>query len=246
VYDSLARDPRSPDSFIVREPARAEWIELPLAPQLESWMAKDHPDSQRLRAFVDDVLPRVRPFIQDGQSAFELDVQLKSPIPLTRGGRDMDNYLFPIMARLDALRDRVVSVFGQKGRGETSRLRAGPVYDAPPPGAGWQFAGTQASGFAGSVAWRDAVSANLAPVSQAVPPGPLELQIAFRGMRSSWHQDWKPTIDGLGAILGLEPDGRGHADDSRVTRLALHRMRDDSLGTNTLIGIWWRPAGGLP
>lgn len=41
-------------------------------------------------------------------------------------------------------------------------------------------------------------------------------------------------------ILGLEHDGR-HADDARITRLALHRMADPSPAARTLIGVWWRP-----
>jgi hypothetical protein len=132
-------------------------------------------------------------------------------------------------------------VFGAKGVGSESRVRAGAVQDEPPPATGWTFAGTEAAGAAGSVAWRDRVASSLSPATQSAAPGPLEVQITFRGNRSNWHQDWKPTIDGLAAVLGFEPNGR-HADDSRITRLALHRMADRSLGPRTHIGVWWRPA----
>jgi hypothetical protein len=42
-------------------------VSLPIAPQLENWMSKDGPDSQRLRAFVEDALPRIAPYIVDAE-----------------------------------------------------------------------------------------------------------------------------------------------------------------------------------
>ena len=240
-YSSLPPAADDPRACSIRSPAGAEWVPLPLAPQLESWMAKDHPDSQRLRAFVDDALLRISPYIEGGSCGLELDVRLAPSIPLTIGGRDIDNYLFPLISRLGERRASIVSAFGAKGVGEQSRVRAGSVRDDSPPTTGWRFAHTEAAGPAGSARWRDLVIANLLPMPEVVPPGPLEMHITFRGNRTNWHQDWKPTIDGLGAILGLEHNG-GHADDSRITRLALHQMADSSLGSRTLIGVWWRAA----
>ena len=61
-------------------------MSLPIAPQLESWMSKDSPDSQRLRAFVEDALPRIAPYIVDASCGLELDVRLAARFPLITGG----------------------------------------------------------------------------------------------------------------------------------------------------------------
>jgi hypothetical protein len=97
-------DAQDPRAFVVRSPANVDWLSLSIAPQLESWMAKDHPDSQRLRAFVDDALPLIAPYIDGASSGLELDVRLAARVPLITGGRDIDNYLFPLMLRLGVLR----------------------------------------------------------------------------------------------------------------------------------------------
>lgn len=202
-------------------------------------MAKDHPDSQRLREFIDDADPRLAPYIEGTRCGLELSVRLGPGVLIGQGGRDLDNYLFPLVNRLGAA--RLISVFGSKDLGALSNARVGAVQDHSPPKSGWSFASSEASGPAGSVAWRDTVKTHLS-LCEVAPAGALELQVTFRGARGNWHYDWKATIDALGAILGLEPNGR-HANDSRITRLALHRMDDLTLGSRTLIGVWWRQTG---
>lgn len=238
VYSDLPADRRNPAAFIVRNRPEVSWSDLPLAPRLESWMSKDHPDSVRLREFIDDAVPRLAHHVEGERCGLELTVRLPDGLLIDQGGRDLDNYLFPLVNKLGAA--RLVSVFGTKETGALSRARAGVVRDEAPPMTGWSFASSEAIGPAGSILWRDSVKANLS-LSESAPSGPLEVQVTFRGSRGNWHYDWKATIDALGAILGLEPNGR-HANDSRITRLALHRMHDSRLAPRTLIGIWWRAA----
>lgn len=124
------------------DPGRA--MSLPLAPRLESWMAKDHPDSQRLREFIDDTLPRIGPYIEGPRCGLELAVRLSERIPLITGGRDLDNYRFPLVYRLG---DGAPGSSRCSGRRNwvtnRPRIRAHAVEDEPPPRSGWTFAGTE-------------------------------------------------------------------------------------------------------
>jgi hypothetical protein len=76
------------------------------------------------------------------------------------------------------------------------------------------------------------------------PDGPLELQLALAvASRRNWAWLWKPAIDSLGAILGIEnPRKPFSTRDDRIVRLALHRTIDDTLGNRVRVGVWWRTA----
>jgi len=50
----------------------------------------------------------------DGRLAVELSVGLRGELALTSGGRDLDNYLFPLAQRLGPA--RIAAMFGRKVR----------------------------------------------------------------------------------------------------------------------------------
>jgi hypothetical protein len=64
-----------------------------------------------------------------GPLVVELTVGLPPEIPLTSGGRDLDNYLYPVAHRLGP--HRLSAVFARKIHG-SSRLTAGPAQPEPP------------------------------------------------------------------------------------------------------------------
>jgi hypothetical protein len=77
-------------------------LHLTLRPQLESWMAKDHPDQRRLRAFLDQFeLDLGQASTPPAPLAFELTVLIPPTSSPLRGGSDLDNFLTPILRRLD-------------------------------------------------------------------------------------------------------------------------------------------------
>jgi len=76
---------------------------LQTAPVLESWDAVGHPHQRRLAAYLDEVNAVVRACVSDDchHLALELTVGLPEEVALTKGGRDLDNYLSPIAQRID-------------------------------------------------------------------------------------------------------------------------------------------------
>jgi hypothetical protein len=60
----------------------------------------------------------------NGQVAAELAVRFPHHVPLMNGGRDLDNYPFPIAQRL--VPRRLAAMFGRKTHG-TSWLAVGPA-----------------------------------------------------------------------------------------------------------------------
>jgi hypothetical protein len=96
-------------------------LELGLTPRLESWERREHPAQVALREFVAHVHELVDPQIEStqGELAFRLEVGLARDVdPLWE--RDLDNYLLPIARTLP---ERVVSVWGTKGRAERLCVR---------------------------------------------------------------------------------------------------------------------------
>ena len=70
----------------------------------------------RLGAFLDHAEAAAAPMIAavDGRLAVELSVGLRGELALTSGGRDLDNYLFPLAQRLGPA--RIAAMFGRKVR----------------------------------------------------------------------------------------------------------------------------------
>jgi hypothetical protein len=137
--------------------------------------------------------------------------------------------------------ERVVSVWGTKGRDPRSFVRVERAVEvAPPPG--WQ--GFEVSRAPGSDRyWKAAVRRAVAG-SEELPPGPVGLQLALAiGPERSWPAMWKASIDGLEPLLGKTYEDRiWHPQDGRVVRLGLHRTVDYSLANDASMTLWARAA----
>jgi hypothetical protein len=99
-------------------------------------------------------------------------------------------------------------------------------------------------------AWKQQLAAGLAASTNlwVLPPGPVAIHIAFRvGPHRNWATLWKPAIDALGGVLGVDNPTKPFAPrDDRITELGLQHSIDPSLGHAVQIDVWWRPAGNEP
>jgi len=77
-------------------------VALNVQPQLASWDIARSPGQLRLGDFLDHAEAAAAPLMAavDGLLAVELTIGLPSELSLTGGGRDLDNYLFPLAQRL--------------------------------------------------------------------------------------------------------------------------------------------------
>jgi hypothetical protein len=217
---------------------------LSIAPQLESWDAKGSPSQVRLAAFLDHAEQTVAARIAavDGPLAISLSVGLPEATSLTGGGRDLDNFLFPIVRRLG--HQRVFAAHARKWHGASTITVEAATLEGDDD-AGWSFASVRTSSSPAYAAWKAAVSQQL-QAQDVVPAGDgaIELRLCLRVSRSrNWAWLWKPAIDALGCILGEDAGGRRfHPLDDRIVALGLHRTVDETLGNDIEIGVWWRSA----
>jgi hypothetical protein len=169
----------------------------------------------------------------------ELTVGLRSGLALDRGGRDLDNYLLPIARRIGA--HRIDAMFGRKLHAATSTIAVGTAvqrHDLP----GEPQLLIRVTGSSESPAWKQQIhDASRAVCSSSWPPGPMTLCIRFGvSSRRNWSTLWKPAIDALGPVLGIQdPSQPFRPDDDRIVDLALHRTINDALGTEVEIEAWW-------
>lgn len=211
-----------------------------MAPVLESWNASQHPDQLRLRAFLDHVEATL-PELPDNHAVLELRVALPASKPLTSGGGDLDNYLFPIARRLGA--SRFDAMFGSKRHAEHSSIAVAPARRVGVDREPDMRVRTTAS--AATRAWKEQVHAACERARPTgISQGAVELEIEFRvSPERNWSSLWKPSIDALGPLLGCRDPNRPFApQDDRIVHLGLHRMLDASLGWDVVVTAWWSPA----
>jgi hypothetical protein len=152
---------------------------LPVAPVLESWEKADHPDQQRLRAYLDRIEALVGASfpVTAGHLALELTVGLPPSVVLDSGGRDLDNYLLPIARRIG--QQRFDAVFGRKLHAATSAITvaaATQVGSSP----GEPQLSIRVTGSSTSSAWKQQIhDACHASSSSPLPPGAMTLCIRF-------------------------------------------------------------------
>ena len=230
------------------EPPATRGIPLGVQPKLESWDATGSPSQIALSGYLDHVeaLLAASPLSLDKNAlVLSLSVGLPATTALTVGGRDLDNYVFPIIRRLGAA--RFVSVWANKSHGTSSVDVDGAVQGEMKMLSDWQFACAIARSGSQTSAWKheiaDQIGLHATPIEG---DGPVELQLSFRlHPRRNWSMVWKPAIDALGCVLGDDSGGRPfHPKDDRIVRLGLHRLDDATLGNAIEVGVWWRRTPG--
>lgn len=189
------------------------------------------------------------PILQDRTGLFlHLSVDVQNPAHLLRH-HDLENYLTPLVQRLGAAHFIFVSATKRIGGG--SQLTVGV---AAPLGdhtafAGWDHFTVQLAGqptAAAAAAWKtDLRAALIGQQAMVLPPGPVDVQIAWRGGKSAernWVEWWKPTGDAMGPVLG-EPVGGNpfNPSDDHIVSLGLHLQSAPAGTTDVAVGLWWRP-----
>src|SRR5207248_7305040 len=130
----------------------ADALPLTVASRLASWDRMEHPSQRALADFLAHLDAVTAPALAaaDGLLVVELMVGFPDHMPLTGGGRDLDNYLYPVAQRLGPA--RLAAVFGRKIHGPSSvavgAARPAPVVAAP------QFT-TRLSGSYERRSWQD-------------------------------------------------------------------------------------------
>jgi Holliday junction resolvase RusA-like endonuclease len=216
-------------------------VELRLAPVLESWNARAHPDQLRLATFLDEIEASLELSDADSNLALELQVGLPESRSLTTGGGDLDNYLFPISRRLGPA--RFDAMFGAKRHSATSTLVAAPAISVSASREPDMVVRTTAS--ASTQRWKEQVRAACADAAPSIPiVGAISLDLEFRlSAARNWAATWKPAIDSLGPVLGVPNSQRAFMpNDDRIVRLGLHRALDDGLGWDIVVSAWWAAA----
>lgn len=232
------------DRFSVFSRPHATGIPLAVPPQLESWDAVGSPSQARLATFLahmDEVAASRLSSLADAL-ALELVVGLDEDVSLVSGGRDLDNYVYPVVRHLGW--QRFVSVHGRKHHGASS-ISVAPAMSISCPSEGWRHARAVTTSSTAARAWKEEVDTQVRQQCGATAPdAPLELQLSFRlSAQRNWAYLWKPAIDALGSILGDDPGGRPfHPRDDRIVSFAAHREVVPGIGNSVEIGIWWRPA----
>lgn len=215
-------------------------IPLGLEPQLASWDAAGRPSQVRLARFLDYLESVASPLASavEGRLAVELVVGLPAGIAITAGGRDLDNYVYPVAQRLGT--HRLAAMFGRKTRGD-SRLALGeatPTMLGDPP----MFA-TRMVGSYTRKQWREGLRERLRRVQpEPLPPGPVAIDVAITtGPRRNWCHLWKPLLDAFGPVLGEDLARPFNPRDDRIVNLGLHHHTDGGLGYDVDIQAWWEP-----
>lgn len=213
-------------------------VALSVEPQLASWDIAGSPGQVRLGEFLDHAEAAAAPMIAavDGLLAVELTVGFRGEAALTGGGRDLDNYLFPLAQRLGPA--RIAAMFGRKVHGPSFLAvdQAQPDNPAALPQFSAQIAGSYVR-----PEWKAALHERLLQVQHAVlAAGPIGMTIEITtGPGRNWANVWKPLIDAFGPVLGENPGRPFHPNDDRIISLGLHHNVNTFIGHDVIIAAWW-------
>jgi hypothetical protein len=103
-------------AVVYRHPADA--IRLRVQPQLASWDRAGQPSQVRLAGFLAhvDAAAALVLAVAGGRIAVELTIGLPDSVSLIDGGRDLDNYLYPVARGLARSGSRPCSAARSTGR----------------------------------------------------------------------------------------------------------------------------------
>lgn len=222
---------------LYRRPGHA--VTLDVKPELASWERAGHSSQVRLARFLAHVATVAEPMVAnvDGPLAVEMVVGLPDGVSLTAGGRDLDNFLYPVAQRLGP--GRLAAVFGRKARAASSSLavdHAAAQTAVPVP----QFATHMVGSYEHKV-WKETLREHLV-AARVLPagPGPVWMQISLTtGPGRNWANVWKPMLDSFGPVLGADPVRPFSPHDDRIVDLGLHHTVDTSVGHGVGIEAWW-------
>ena len=163
---------------------------------------------------------------------------------------DLDNYLYPVVQRLGAYSFKLVSAIKRRGGGSYLHIGLTKPSNLLPENDGWisllhDTGGTSVQKSEWKSGIRDALKTRQ---TQPLKPGAVELQLIWKcSPQKIWSSLWKPTIDGLGPVLGEpNPHRPFHPNDDRIVSLALHLNTDNSIGWSVQIGMMWRYSSTCP
>jgi hypothetical protein len=178
-------------------------VALAETPRLASWNAATDPDQEALQSYLRAAEQKLLPSLERaaGPTTLRLDVGLTDETPLLEH-RDLDNFLYPLAAHLSKRADvNLVSVMGTKRHAGRSFLAIEPSHPTNAPDTAITVHTTAS---ASNVAYKEQIRDQFGG-SAPLPEGPVHLEVAFVvGPRRNWLNLWKPTIDALGGLLGLE------------------------------------------
>jgi hypothetical protein len=206
-------------------------------PQLASGERAGHPSQVKLGRFLAHVDALAGPVLAtvSGRVAAELIVGFSDGVSLIGGGHDLDNYLFPVAARLGP--ERLAAIFGRKIHGPSSLAvgRARPDTAEATPQFSIRMAGSYQRR-----EWKQELHDRLAAQAATIEPGPAGLTIALTtGPGRNWASLWKPLIDAFGPVLGEDPTVPFHPHDERIVSLGLHHTIDTGIARDVIIDAWW-------
>jgi hypothetical protein len=206
-------------------------------PQLASWDRAGHPGQVKLARFLAHVDAIAGPVLAaaSGPIAAELIVGFSDGVALTDGGRDLDDYLFPVAQRLGP--QRVAAIFGRKIHGPSS-LAVGPA--RPDTAGATAQVPTRMAGSYERREWKQQLHDRLTVQAITIDPGPAGLTIALMtGPGRDWASLCKPLIDAFGPVLGEDPARPFRPHDDRIVSLALHHAIDPGIARDVIIDAWW-------
>ncbi len=209
-------------------------LALRLQPRLESWERRDHPAQVALREFVAHVHELIDPRHRADGWRFG--------IPTRRGSAGRHRSAVGARSGQLLVPDRAHAAGARRLRvvHEVSRCPiAGPRRAGDP---GWRAFAVPRSPGSGA-AWKSAVRRAVESADE-LPEGPVGLQLGVTvGPTRRWTKLWKPSIDGLDAVLGRAyPDRDWNPLDGRIVRPGLHRSTDAGLANDVAMVIWARSA----
>ena len=216
----------------------------PGRPLLASWEGSTHPAKLRLNAYLEDVTRGLIPLPPAPRLYLHLDVDVEEPDRLLRH-YDLENYLTPLFEKPGLPPERFALVSARKKVGDGSRIVCGPAEQGTAETGDWSHFSANAGSGTDKPVWKEGLAKRLAESSPTpLPPGPAAVRLAWRcSSRRNWTMLWKPTGDAMGPVLGVaDPRQPFNPNDDRIVDLELHRVVDDSLGHDVIVGMWWRAA----
>lgn len=169
--------------------------------------------------------------------ALRLDVALPHTVALL-ALNDLDNYLFPLVPKLNAETGRqFASVWATKRHAATSSVALCQARRVPDPGGAYSVQ-VHTTASASTTAYKHQIHDQIM-AARPLPDGAIALQLAFTvGPRRAWPNLWKATIDSLGPILGRDARAlQWNPRDGRITDLGLHCVIDPAAGNQVTIAI---------